>query len=61
MLKVQSANSREHLDRMISNTINEKKWAVMEEMAGEVKFPTKFVVMLDHKLQLMTIEHLGFA
>jgi hypothetical protein len=61
MLKVQSANSREQLDRMISKSMSEKNWAVMEENAASVKFPSKFVVLYDQQLHLATIEHLEFA
>lgn len=60
MLKVQSANSREQLDLMISNFVGEERYAVIEKDAASVKFPTKFIVMFDRKLEVATIEHLEF-
>jgi hypothetical protein len=58
MLKIYNVDTREQMEKFISNSMNQKQnagWAFERINADSHKFPMKFVVVSDHKLQLSTI------
>ena len=58
MLQVYKVSTPEQMEKFISNSLNQQQnvgWAFERINADAHKFPMKFVVINDHKLQLSTI------